>query len=79
MFYFDTTTCPQYNNSSVLVSSAGLSATCIFPSALSAVLPQEEARLRMAFKYIDGGLIMTSRHALICTEAVSGRMWVLVL
>lgn len=58
MFYFDTITCSQYNNS-VPVSSAGLSATCIFLLALSASLRHEEARLRVARKYIDGGLIMT--------------------
>lgn len=33
VLYSDTTTCRQYNDSSVPVSSAGLSATCIFPSA----------------------------------------------
>lgn len=59
MFYFDTTTCSQYNNSSVPVSSAGLSATCIFLLALSANLHHEEARLRVAYKHIDGGLKMT--------------------
>lgn len=41
---------------------------------LSAAPCQEEARLRVACKYIDWGLIMTSRHAPICTKAVGGRM-----
>lgn len=38
VFYSDTTTCHQCNSSRVPVSSAGLFAICILPSALSAAL-----------------------------------------